>query len=117
MGVEEGVLWGQGWHVINIGRISEVKLLDGDKTFTYIFIFPDENQGEFCSKKITAYLRELFLTKDGEIKIDFEKYIGKLKYRTMLDKSDLIAIQKGTLRFPEFFKQALKGDVTKIILF
>ena len=109
---------GDGWHVVNLGRISEVKLSSQDQHFTYICIFPDESSGERYTEKIAAYMNQDFQGEKSELmKKEFETFLKSLNYRTKLDKSDLEAIQTGAIRFPEFYREAVKDDITRIILF
>ncbi|MCK4261041.1 MAG: hypothetical protein KAX49_18845 [Halanaerobiales bacterium] len=105
---------GNNWSVVIIGRIGEVQLNSGDERYTYMLIFSGESEGELFSERIANYLRNLNVLK---IKSRFEEYIQTLGCRTILDKDDLLMIQQGASQMPEFYKQALKGDITKIIIF
>ncbi len=104
---------GNGWSVLNLGRIGEIRLNSGDEEYTYILVFSNDNEGKLYSEKISSNLQDL---DESKIKSSLEEYFNSLGCRTILEKEDLLMMQ-GAVKIPEFYKQALEGDVTKIIIF
>lgn len=138
MSVEEGFWEGRGWHVLGLGKVSEVKISVGDQHATYIMLFLRENLGAPYSRQIAAYLAAVMSDatsaytgeegcaplpvseKDRDLKgvqAAFEQFLRTLEYRTVLDQSDLqsLGMAKGIL--PEFYQKAVAAGVTKILMF
>lgn len=121
MEMDSGFWKGDSWQVVNIGRVSEVKISGEGQDFTYILFFLRESQGEDCSVRIADHFQSLSIPVEGKAQFllsKFESYVKKLSYRTILEPADIaLVVQSNQAQIPEFYKHAIQGEVTKIIQF
>jgi hypothetical protein len=134
----EGSFWeGQGWHVLGLGKLTEVRISDETGTATYLLLFLRENMEDDYTKQVATFLDELLgASEAGEplkesmeqrsgwerldlktVQSILEQFFQKLGYRTILDQSDLqtLGLAKGIL--PDFYQRAVASDVAKIIMY